>query len=376
MKKVIFFQPPNFNRTARKTNPFFDPILKVCKDHHIPYQMFEMTKRLSPTGYTEIRPTLLLFYLEILGFRFIKKWFHFPSRPVWLIIGWIANILTFGKYRAETYITVAGVHLEIFQGINPKARLIDLQHGVIFSQHSGYFKLTRELNDHTAENPQREYWLYGEGYRRCFLRHPNNVAFLENKLHIIGDVLGVERTQTKPTVAERKDALVFSLQLTPDFDADQLQRLVRLYTSAFEKIEASGLHQRYQVLLKHHPRFGNCVDVSTWTQRFPWLVWSEVRTPDLIARTCYHITIDSTTAFEYASEGVPSWFLYDPATSSAEDSIMLGEYAYEGEGSFEEMVNALNDPTVYTALSQQAKAWYQRFYTPFTEANCLKLLGY
>jgi hypothetical protein len=125
--------------------------------------------------------------------------------------------------------------------------------------------------------------------------------------------------------------------------------------------------------MKHHPRYNNCINLSDWFERFPWLEWTTEQNPYLIARSKFHITAFSTTAFEYAAEGVPTCFFWD-ALNPEGNTIFLQEYAYPGHSTFEEMQACLNDESKYDNLSQEVKNWVRKFYTPFSATKCIELL--
>ncbi len=370
--KIAFMQPSQFYRTPNKTNPFFDPIMKVCDEAGVSYRIFELAKHLSPTSYKDVRSSYWLLYWEIFGCRLIK-WFHLSERPLWLFLGWWANILSFGRFRADLYITVAGVNLEILQGINPKARLVDLQHGVIYSKHSGYFDSNCKLWSRLFSNPQREYWLYGEGYKNCFYRHPDNTKLLGDRVRIIGDVLGA--SMPVPTIkSHERDAIVFSLQFTHDYDAAKLVSIKQLIEQMFDRIVNAGLQKKYKILLKHHPRYNDCIDLTSWKCDYPWAQFTTEATAQLVARAAYHVTMHSTTTFEYASAGVPTCFLWDE-TNPEGRIVMLEDYQYIGLGDFNEMMAYFEgDKALQEKLETRVRAWFRCFYTPFDAMKFKRML--
>lgn len=376
--RVHFFQPGQFNRTDRKTNPFFDPIIAVCEQERISYRVFCADRHRSQSGYGERwGNSWVLFLAEVLALRCVK-WFKVSPQLSFRVWGWMANLLTFGHYRADICITVAGMHLEVLQGVAPKARLVDLQHGVICSTHTGYFGGGGYVLPRLVENRQREYWLYGEGYRQCFLRNPDNVKLLEGRLHIIGDLLGCQRIQLSHGFAKealcKKDALVFSLQYTISLTQEQMKALTDDIVALLERIEQCGLNRRYRVLLKHHPRYANCYDLTELYRRFPWAKVTQSQTPELIRNAVYHLTAYSTTAFEYAAEGVPTLFFWDEALNPEGRMIFMEEYAYPLDRPWESMVAALADSNEAKRQAEEVQAWYKRFYAPFDETQCLRLL--
>ncbi len=371
--KIAFLHPNKFYRTSKKTNPFFDPIMAVCDDAEIKYEIYEQWRPVSSNGYENVKSFYWIDLWEILGHRLLKWFPYLPARPLWLLLGWWANALSFGRYRADMYIVVAGGDLEVLQGVNPKARVVDLQHGVIYSTHNGYFDKTRRLAHHTANNPQREYWLYGEGYRQCFYHHPDNAKLLGDRVHIIGDVLGASMPITTSKDVE-KDAIVFSLQFTHDYEAVKLVSIKRLIEQMFDRIINAGLLKKYKVFLKHHPRYNNCIDLTSWQRDYPWAQFTTEATVQLVARAAYHVTMHSTTTFEYASAGVPTCFLWSERIPDGK-RVMLDDFQYVGTGDFAEMLAYLNDTDEQKVeCSRRISSWYQSFYSPFNKQTCLCLL--
>jgi hypothetical protein len=171
----------------------------------------------------------------------------------------------------------------------------------------------------------------------------------------------------------KRDAIVFSLQFTNTTPMTEMAEMKAGMEEVFQKIERAGLHQQYAILLKHHPRYLNSFDLSDWQERFPWLQTTEEQTPLLIRRAKYHVTAYSTTAFEYAAEGVPTLYVWRERLLEGK-TLFLEDYAYPGEGTFDEMVDALDDEMQWRLLSEKAKAWYCVFYTSFKRKNCVKLL--
>ncbi len=371
--RVAFFQPFAFNRSPQRTNPFLDPLIAVCEEHGIEWKIFESAPKCSPSGYKNIRSSWKLTLSEILGFRLIK-WFHLPEPFVWRVMGALVNLVTWGEFRADICFVSAQVDLPPLQGVNPHGRLVDVQHGVIYSRHSGYFDQEQRLRAGLRVMPRVEFWLYGEGYRQCFFRNAQNAESLVGRVAIVGDLLGVSRSKALETQKSRKkDALVFSLQFTDSLSREQLNAFLEDILEILGKMEQAHLNERYRILLKHHPRFGNCFDLSEIARRFPWAEISEEQTVDLIARACYHITAHSTTAFEYAAAGVPTLFFGDPLNPEWQE-VFYKEYEYPLFGGWETMCAALESGEEMARQSKIVEAWQRRFYHPFSAEHAWELM--
>lgn len=372
--KVVFVQPGQFLRTSRKTNPFFDPIIDVCQENGIDWKLYLPSVRVE-TGYPKdhIR--------DYHRFSFLSKWFWRMAHVLlpWLSVArvhWLHGFFARPFCRewrdADLVITIAQTYSNELVAMRPERRVVDVQHGVIYSSHCGYFGEDASLRLALQRYLNFEFWLYGPGYANCFFKNPENNRWLDGRVKVVGDVLGVARHHEKNEGAIR-DAIVVSLQYTKDFGMDVYQSWTNDLTAVFAQMEAVGLQKRYQVLLKHHPRYANSFDISPMMKRFPWLQLTDRSTNDLISHVVYHVTYTSTTAFEYAAEGVPTLF-----TGSAENRLskemMYDEYAYPLPMGFETMKKALDDHVEWVRQGEMVRGWYRKFYAPFDPSKSLALL--
>jgi hypothetical protein len=118
--------------------------------------------------------------------------------PVWKIyrcFGKVAKLFFSRLFDADVIITQTGQFADELAGMYPNKRIVDVQHGVIHSTHSGYFTPNARLKGEYQTALNREFWLYGQGYADCFFKHPENAKDLEGRVKIIGDVLGCLRSQ-------------------------------------------------------------------------------------------------------------------------------------------------------------------------------------
>ena len=374
---VIFYYPRHFNRSADGTNPFFNPLIAVCERHGIPCRLLE-----EPDGGTDkprnpkARPAgwLLWFVLICRKLLPLRLWRSFAAREYF--VGCLLDRLTFGQLRAATYATISNSMVGVLPGINPKAAVYDLQHGVIYSSHVGYFAPDGGLRE-GLRNPHIHFLVYGEGYRQCFLKNPKNREMLQGRVHIIGDVLangaGTAPSEAPPSVEKRH--VVFSLQFTRDWSAIQLSGLRKVLTDFLNDFGRANESPCRRVFLKHHPRFNNALDLSDIAERYPFVKWTAKTTAELALEVCWHVTLTSTTAFEYAALGVPTCFIATPEFPQGE-TLFLREYGYPGQpagiGAALQMVE--HEPGCYTKTCAEVRAWHRRFYSPFDEGLFLRIL--
>jgi len=375
--RVIFYYPGHFNRSAQGTNPYFDPLIAVCEDKGIPYRLLEEPDRgtdkpCNPKA--EFAGGLLYFVLVCRKLLPLFLWKSFEKREYF--IGRLFNRLTFGRFRADVYLTISNSMVAMLPGINSKARVYDLQHGVIYSSHAGYFESDGGLRE-GLRNPHIHFLVYGEGYRQCFDKNQENREVLQGRVHIIGDVLadgnGLVPSEV-PAPAEKRH-VVFSLQFTRDWSAAQLSGLRKVLTGFLDDFARANTNPDRRVLLKHHPRFNNAIDLSDIGERYAFVEWADQTTAELAPAVCWHVTLTSTTAFEYAAFGVPTCFIATPEFPQGE-VLFLQEYGYPSQpaGIGDALLMVEMDPERYAKTCAEVKAWHRRFYSNFDEKMAIELL--
>ena len=118
--------------------------------------------------------------------------------PAWKIYRWYGLFAKFffrRKFDADVIITQTGQFADELSSMFPTKRIVDVQHGVIYSTHDGYFTADGRLVEQYQFTKNREFWVYGKGYAECFFKHPENAKDLKDRVKIIGDVLGCLRTK-------------------------------------------------------------------------------------------------------------------------------------------------------------------------------------
>lgn len=370
--KICFIQDESFLRTKRNTNPFFDPIIRVCEKNGIDWEIgFKSLPK--ECGYQRNR----IFSLTI---------FSFFETYIWRIAKCIHSItprifqITFAKVwkkfggsisNANLYITIAGNMIYELAAMYPNKRIIDLQHGVIYSGHKGYFLSNARLSDGRRTVKNIEFWLYGDGYADCFFKNPENAKDLEGRVKIIGDVARanaqVEGCRLKVEGSER-NLVVMSLQLTDDLDQEEKAGSVKVMEEFFSEF-FKKYGDKYTVLFKHHPRFNNCYDLSEFYKKFPQIKESKTPWGELYPKMALHLTFNSTSIFDCAAVGIPTFLLDLPGAKVCHRDLYRDDFGYP-----------LYDKNVDEILDKQEECgkisleWYRRCYAPFDEENCLKLL--
>ena len=96
---------------------------------------------------------------------------------------------------------------------------------------------------------------------------------------------------------------------------------------------------------------------------------------ELLPNTMLQVTYHSTTAFEYAQYGVPSFFMQSQNMQQGIE-LFYNEYQYPLYAGMNigDVVKRLKDNGFYIEDSEIVKDWYLRFYTPFDEEEFLSIV--
>lgn len=379
--KVYFIQDNSFLRTAEKTNPFFDPIIKVCEKNGIEWKVW-LPEKPEECGYDKEKVEYFSLFLN-LGtwfYRLLRFTSGLSALKINEIYGRFVRPFFNKKFKAELYVTIAGNLGPELRGMFPNARVIDIQHGVIYSGHQGYFDKDKRLIEQYRLPSKREFWVYGKGYADCFFKHPENAKDLEGRVKIIGDVMRANARSVEGRVRSaegsvegsvrsvERNLVVMSLQLTDDLDKEEKAGSVKVMEEFFgEFFKKYG--DKYTVLFKHHPRFNNCYDLSDFYKKFPQIKESKTPWSELYPKMAMHITFNSTSIFDCAAAGIPTFLLDLPGAKVCHRDLYKDDFGYP-----------LYDKNVDEILDRQEEygkislEWYRHCYAPFDEENCLKLI--
>ena len=370
--KVLFIVPDTFLRTVEKTDPFYDPIMRVIDETPEMEWRILLPRKGMTCGYPQ----------EKIGnykwFQWCSIWFYRFWRllnrktPVWKInycFGKLTRPLFKKKFDADIIITQAGIFSAELAGMFPNKRIVDVQHGVIYSTHDGYFTPDARLVEQYQFTKNREFLVYGKGYADCFFKHPDNARDLEGRVHVIGDVVNHQLGE----IGDVKERLlvVISGQIVDDnTDAECVSMIKTLKDFLVEFFKDNEFSSKYQCVFKHHPRFNNVCDMTWLREEFPKVAIDASPWGELYEKIALHVTVSSTTALDCASNGIVTYFLTSPPDVRFVNNLYWKtDYGYPFyEYSWKELLLR------HTELSDVAKAWFKNFYTPFSKKMCKELL--
>ena len=367
---MLFYYPQHFNRMANGTNPYFDRLLETCDLHGISYLLVEepdwgTDKPRNPKAIKgDVFFVVVTAVRKTVGFFSHNDFWHNEQK-----VAVIINVLTLGRLRYRTYITISGSMLHLFGNINKNGIVYDMQHGILFKQHPTFFDANRKLCPQYYQK-NLQWLLWGRGYETCFIR--GEEALFEGRTHVIGYPVPCIGLPSGPRDNTKACTVVVSLQLTPDWSDKILQQNIRMIDDTLNTL--AGLSIR--VLLKHHPRYNNVISIDHLLDKYDFVGRTSLSMAELIPQTFLQVTVKSTTAFEYAEYGIPSFFI-DPKGFLPDGDLFYAEYQYPlyRQMTLRQVVERLQDAELYQKDSRIVKEWYRSFYDDYNEQAFLRIIS-
>ena len=362
---IVFYYPQYFNR-ANGENPFFTDFISTCDTHSINYLLIEEPSIESNNPRNKKALAFDVFFLKIWVLRkvFPSQLFNnFEKRENF--VGRLINLITFGSFKAPVYITISNSMGGVLRGINKNARIFDYQHGIINSRQPGYFS-SHGATDLIKHN-SKEILVHGPGFVKVFMLVDSN--YYQDKVHPIGT-----SAINKDSISKGSRILI-AMQIVETENRPQswFQEQVDLLYYQFKIIEDSNNHKDLCILIKNHPRSKQSFDMSKLLS-FPFVKLYDEK--DSLQNIGLHVTFFSTTAFEFASKGIPTLFLYSDVIREGK-TIFEDEYQYpfKTPRSILEWIEIISDSVAEKEVDRAIKDWYQKFYTSYDENLFLKLVN-
>ncbi len=364
---IIFYYPQHFNRSAKGTNLFFDPLVAICEENRLSYLLVEEpdNKTTFPRNKKAVSFEFWLYTIIVLRKLLPTSLFKNNTQKE-IFIGKIIALFTFNFFKAKTYITISNSMIDVLLGFDNKARVFDLQHGIIYAKHPGYFQPDGKLNEFL--NQERiGFLLTGEGFKESF--QINNKLIANEKFVILGDPksanLNIELTFNKRV-------LIYTLLFTLDASEKELleeKQELQLFLTNFKKIAEK---HSLSILLKHHPRYNNAISISDILEQFPFATITDSNFEELSTSVFLHLTKYSTSAFELAKMTIPTVFI----PNKIAESIFHNEYQYPNYNlPLEHWIESYctNNQTFFE-LAEVTKKWCNHFYDPLNKELFLSII--
>ena len=334
--RVDFYTGPEFLRSKQRTNPFIDPIIAVCKANRIEYRVFVPSIKIK-CGYDEahVKSYRFIVFVHTWAWRISRLLCRVSGLCVRRFAGSLVKFLWKDSFSSDVAVIMAGgAECFLYWSLNVK-RIVDLQHGVIYSRHRGYFdpngRFLGAVNKSEVSN--LEFWLFGQGYADCFFKHPDNIKDLQGRVKIIGDVVRAGEGENKEGRMKKEDGsgarnlVVFSAQLTADLAREEMVASVNRMEEFFDEF-FKKFGDRYECFVKHHPRFANVYDMTGFFAKFPQVEVTKAQWAELYPRMALHVTFTSTVTFDCASVGVPTYLLEFPVAKILHREFWCDDYNY------------------------------------------------
>ena len=346
--------------------------MRICEKRGLRYLVLDVNGFVLTSSSPYITFFFRLLPFAVLGLQKIQTWLGIGKNIAERerLIGRLLRLVSFGQLYAPVYVTIAGAMDLVFCGMYKKSTVYDLQHGVIYSEQVGYFE-KKCLREH-LNYPNIHFLVYGAGFKKIFTdSRGSDCSLLPERVHIVGDVLRAD--QKRLLLGLDRTVIFCSLQLVPDFSADELDEMKEIWVKFLEDCERLGVSRRLRIVFKHHPRFANCISFSEINNRFPFLEWcNDINA--VAANMLLHVTIFSTVAFDVASMGIPTCFL-NGMNRITGSKLFQDEFKYPFNRSFKEWVDRYEKDRVgYDADSDLIKEWFLRFYDKMNETQISKLM--
>ena len=366
---IIFYYPQHFNRNKKGENPFFAPLINICKSKNIRYLMIEEpdNKTLFPSN-KEVIQFDIYFYIILMLRKIIPLSLFTNSEKKEQWIGYFIRKITFCKFQAKTILTLSNCMGGFWRGYNPKARIIDYQHGIINKNQTGFFNKGK-VPAHIIEN-NKEVAVWGKGFYEIFNQ---NKIYYNKKVHILGYAHCIQN-QEKNTKHQNK--IIFSLQFVPECNTTLKKEMTNEIEKILVEINTLPNEEKPNIFFMNHPRNNNIQELNDIIKKYKFV--SILPHNELAYKENYllHLTFYSTTTFEMALKGIPTYFL--SSKNILENKIFLKDYKYpiNQNTSFKELVSIYQkDKKTRRLHGDLVKKWSSHYFQPLNQNVFFKLLN-
>ena len=382
---VVFVSSAFFNRGEGGENILLKPMIESCIQNNLSYLIFEDTdiKGIYKNFSRNNQATRFDFIsmIQII----LRKIFNRKSRnnlskdQIYLNELKISKILKkifFRKFHSKIYVTLLWNNITLWRCIDPKACIMDYQHGIIFDGHEESIK--------DGKPPTIKYLnniitlVYGDTFKNILINNDASGFYSEKNVITLG--LKKESYSRKKSI-ENSKKILFTLQIVPDWENKDINEL---YVDIVENLVHSNveylLHNNYEIILRNHPRFSDktCPNVNL---DYDFISFdNETPINDLLDKVNIHMTVHSTSTFEAAVSGTPS-ILIDMHDHFSPNEIFLRQYKYpfddlviREEKDFSNILDLLNNKQIYNKKCEDIYRWSKGIYKDFDKSVFKNLL--
>jgi len=381
---VVFVSSANFNRGENGENFLFNPMIDFCKKNNLRFLVFEETYFKSYSKY-KINDNAVPFDFILIVQILLRKIFYLKYKKSSLKddvyfrelkISKILRNLFFKKFHSQVYITLIWNNVTLWRHINPKACIVDYQHGVICNGHEGYIKDQCPPKVKSSNNIST--LVYGNPFKEILIQNDKSGFYSEDNVITVGLNKNINSKKRK-RINNRK--ILFTLQITPDFSKKVNEDYVKIVENLISNNASFLSSKGYEIILKHHPRHAedDCKNISI---KYDFLTFDNL-TPiaDLLDEVSFHMTFHSTSAFEAGLKRVPTIFI-DMLEPFSPNDVFLNQYEYPCEDlvinhtyDLEKILVDFENKDIFEKHCNDVHEWSEEFYHDFNEQEFGKFLS-
>ena len=382
---VVFVSSSFFNRGEGGENTLLKPMIESCIKNNLSYLIFEDTDvKGIYKNFSRNSQAIKFDFITIIQI-ILRKIFKWKSRnnlskdQVFLNELKISKILKkifFRKFHSKIYITLLWNNITLWRCIDPKACIMDYQHGIIFDGHEESIKygkppIIKQLNNIIT-------LVYGDAFKNILIN--NDATGFYSKKNVITVGLKKELYTLKKSQDNIKKIL-FTLQIVPDWENKNINEL---YVDIVENLIRSNVeylsNNNYEIIFRNHPRFTDktCPNVNL---NYDFISFdNKTSINDLIDNVYIHMTFHSTSTLDAAASGTPT-ILIDMHNHFSPNEIYLKQYKYPFEDlvirnqeDFRNILDLLNNKQIYNKKCEDIYKWSKGIYHDFDMSAFKNLL--
>lgn len=356
---VLFYYPQHFNLNSTQVRSL-QIMIDACRENKLSYLIIEEPEFYYKIPRNKKAIKFDFFYLIISVLRKLYSnvsCVYEKDRK----IGAILSFLFIGKNKLKNIITISQSMQSLFSVVYSKSNLYDYQHGIISKIYDGY-----SVNDKIAStilDNNVKLFLHGCSVKEKLMNCKGGDYFDKNTF-----VIGAPYKKYAKAKKSFDGNILFSLQFSSSHSKEINQILYKETISFFDKIN-SDLSD-IKIYLKHHPRFNNCIDLSSF-YKYSFVMDSPSNISDCFELCSLHITEYSTMVFDGIILGVPTLF------TNFCNNFDLFKEEYEFPYSDTNIIDGLiklNDDNFYIEVYSNQLTATDKFYQPFDENLFLKTI--
>ncbi len=373
---VVFVTSAFFNRGEGGENILLKPMIESCIKNNFSYLIFEDTDiKGIYNNFSRNNEAIRFDFISIIQI-ILRKIFNRKSRnnsskdQVYLNELKISKILKkifFRKFHSKIYVTLLWNNITLWRCIDPKACIMDYQHGIIFDGHEESIKdgkppIIKHFNNIIT-------LVYGDVFKNILINNDSTGFYSEKNVITIG--LKKESYSQKKS-QENIKKILFTLQIVPDWENKDINEL---YVDIVENLMHSNaeylLNNNYQIIFRNHPRFTDktCPNINL---NYDFISFDNKTTiNELIDKAYVHMTFHSTTTLDAAVLGTPSIFI-DMHDHFSPNEIFLRQYKYplddlviRDQKDFSNILFLLNNEQIYNKKCENIYKWSKGIYQDF-----------